>query len=81
MDPSNPATMNPLASPDAPPLHGTAAVAADLHSGVGALPTLPAFTLDGRVVVVTGGASGLGLVMGKGIVESGANLAIVDINS
>ncbi|PKS09421.1 hypothetical protein jhhlp_004036 [Lomentospora prolificans] len=62
--------MNPLASPDAPPLHGTAAVAADLHSGVGAPPTLPAFTLDGRVVVVTGGASGLGLVMGKGIVEN-----------
>ncbi|SPN99833.1 related to D-arabinitol 2-dehydrogenase [Cephalotrichum gorgonifer] len=43
-------------------------------------PTLPTFTLQDRVVVITGGASGLGLVMGKGVVESGAHLAIVDIN-
>ena len=43
--------------------------------------TLPTFTLENRVVAITGGASGLGLVMGKGVVESGAHLAIVDINS
>ncbi|CAI4211387.1 unnamed protein product [Parascedosporium putredinis] len=60
---------------------GNAVVAADLQSGVGPSPTLPIFTLNGRVVIVTGGASGLGLVMSKAIVESGANLAIVDINS
>lgn len=43
--------------------------------------TLPTFSLQDRVVAITGGASGLGLVMGKGVVDSGAHLAIVDINS
>lgn len=43
--------------------------------------TLAAFSLEGRVGVVTGGARGLGLVMGQGMVISGANLAIVDMNS
>lgn len=43
--------------------------------------TLPTFSLQDRVVAITGGASGLGLVMGKGAVDSGAHLAIVDINS
>lgn len=28
-------------------------------------PTLPAFSLQGKVIVVTGGARGLGLVMGR----------------
>ncbi|KAI0174720.1 hypothetical protein BJ166DRAFT_493229 [Pestalotiopsis sp. NC0098] len=42
--------------------------------------TLAAFSLEGRVGVVTGGARGLGLVMGQGMVISGANLAIVDMN-
>lgn len=31
--------------------------------------------------MVTGGARGLGLVMGQGIVVSGGDLAIVDLNS
>lgn len=31
--------------------------------------------------MVTGGARGLGLVMGQGMVVSGADLAIVDLNS
>jgi D-arabinitol 2-dehydrogenase len=44
------------------------------------LPTLGSFSLEGRVCVVTGGARGLGLVMGKGMVVSGADLAIVDLN-
>lgn len=43
--------------------------------------TLALFSLEGRVCVVTGGARGLGLVMGQGMVVSGADLAIVDINS
>lgn len=43
--------------------------------------TLASFSLEGRVGVVTGGARGLGLVMGQGMVISGANLAIVDMNS
>lgn len=43
--------------------------------------TLASFSLEGRVGVVTGGARGLGLVMGQGMVISGANLAIVDLNS
>lgn len=43
--------------------------------------TLASFSLEGKVGVVTGGARGLGLVMGQGMVISGANLAIVDMNS
>ena len=43
--------------------------------------TLASFSLEGRVVVVTGGAGGLGLVMSQAIVESGADVALVDINS
>ena len=43
--------------------------------------TLPSFSLEGKVAVVTGGARGLGLVMGQALVTSGANLAIVDLNS
>ncbi|KEZ39260.1 hypothetical protein SAPIO_CDS9932 [Scedosporium apiospermum] len=62
--------MNPLTSSEAPPLDGTPVASADLRSGLGAAPTLPVFTLNDRIVVVTGGASGLGLVMGKGIVET-----------
>ncbi|KAI1323961.1 NAD(P)-binding protein [Xylariaceae sp. FL0255] len=42
--------------------------------------TLGSFSLEGKVGVVTGGARGLGLVMGQGMVISGANLAIVDMN-
>jgi D-arabinitol 2-dehydrogenase len=44
-------------------------------------PTLASFSLDGNVGVVTGGARGLGLVIGQGMVSSGADLALVDLNS
>ncbi|KAK4102177.1 NAD(P)-binding protein [Parathielavia hyrcaniae] len=44
------------------------------------VPTLATFSLQGKVGVVTGGARGLGLVMGQGMVISGADLAIVDLN-
>lgn len=43
--------------------------------------TLSSFSLEGRTAIVTGGARGLGLVMGQALVVSGANLAIVDLNS
>lgn len=43
--------------------------------------TLPSFSLEGRVGVVTGGARGLGLVMSQALVISGADIAIVDLNS
>lgn len=43
--------------------------------------TLPSFSLEGRVGVVTGGARGLGLVMSQAFVLSGADVAIVDMNS
>lgn len=43
--------------------------------------TLASFSLDGRVGIVTGGARGLGLVMSQAIVVSGADVAIVDLNS
>lgn len=43
--------------------------------------TLASFSLDGNVAVVTGGARGLGLVMSQACVISGADVAIVDLNS
>lgn len=45
------------------------------------LRTLASFSLDGRVGVVTGGARGLGLVMAQAFVLSGADVALVDMNS
>lgn len=42
--------------------------------------TLPSFSLEDKVSVVTGGARGLGLVMAQALVASGSNLAIVDLN-
>lgn len=44
-------------------------------------PTLGSFSLDNNVGIVTGGARGLGLVIGQGMVFSGSNLALVDMNS
>lgn len=49
-------------------------------AGAKVLPTLASFSLKGKTAIVTGGARGLGLVMGQGIVVSGADLAIVDLN-
>lgn len=43
--------------------------------------TLPSFSLENKVSLVTGGARGLGLVMAQGLVASGSDLAIVDLNS
>ncbi len=43
--------------------------------------TLASFTLEKRVVVVTGGARGLGLVMSQACVISGADVALVDLSS
>jgi NAD(P)-dependent dehydrogenase (short-subunit alcohol dehydrogenase family) len=42
---------------------------------------LASFSLEGRVAVITGGARGLGLVMTQALVISGADVAIVDLNS
>lgn len=44
-------------------------------------PTLQTFSLDKNVGVVTGGARGLGLVIAQGMVYSGADVALVDMNS
>ncbi len=38
------------------------------------------FRLDGRVAVVTGGGSGLGAAMAKGLAQSGASIVVVDVN-
>ena len=43
--------------------------------------TLSSFSLEDRVGVVTGGARGLGLVMSQAMMFSGADVAIVDLNS
>lgn len=43
--------------------------------------TLAQFSLEKKVSVVTGGARGLGLVMAQGLVASGSDLAIIDLNS
>lgn len=45
------------------------------------LRTLASFSLEDKVGVVTGGARGLGLVMSQAMVVSGADVAIVDMNS
>lgn len=58
--------------PSSKPVHGT--------GGQYVKPTLSTFTLDRRVGLVTGGARGLGLVMAQGMVYSGANVALVDMN-
>ncbi|KAJ5263483.1 D-arabinitol dehydrogenase ArbD [Penicillium angulare] len=42
--------------------------------------TLASFSLENKVSLVTGGARGLGLVMAQGLVASGSDLAIVDLN-
>jgi D-arabinitol 2-dehydrogenase len=55
-------------------------VAGTDRAGAHVFPTLATFSLQGKVGVVTGGARGLGLVMGQGIVTSGSDLAIVDLN-
>ncbi|PMB68342.1 D-arabinitol 2-dehydrogenase (ribulose-forming) [Beauveria bassiana] len=44
-------------------------------------PTLQTFSLDKKVGLVTGGARGLGLVIAQGMVYSGADVALVDMNS
>jgi D-arabinitol 2-dehydrogenase len=43
--------------------------------------TLASFSLEERTAVVTGGARGLGLVMAQALAQSGANVALVDLNS
>ncbi|KAM7186499.1 hypothetical protein V8F20_011375 [Naviculisporaceae sp. PSN 640] len=62
------------ALPSSEPVSGAGLAGAKL------LPTLARFSLKGKTAIVTGGARGLGLVMGQGIVVSGADLAIVDLN-
>lgn len=52
----------------------------DPAAAAATMRTMPTFSLEGKVCVVTGGARGLGLVMGNGVVQSGADLAIVDLN-
>ena len=39
------------------------------------------FSLEDRVAVVVGGASGLGAAIAAGIAQAGARIAVVDINS
>jgi D-arabinitol 2-dehydrogenase len=43
--------------------------------------TLASFSLEGKTALVTGGARGLGLVMAQALVVSGADVALVDLNS
>jgi D-arabinitol 2-dehydrogenase len=61
--------------PSSRPVAGTG------RAGDQVYPTLASLSLHGKVGVVTGGARGLGLVMGQGMVVSGSDLAIVDLNS
>lgn len=51
------------------------------RGGLHSRPTLASLSLEGRVGVVTGGARGLGLVMAQALFISGADVALVDLNS
>lgn len=51
------------------------------RGGLHSSPTLASLSLEGRVGVVTGGARGLGLVMAQALLISGADVALVDLNS
>jgi D-arabinitol 2-dehydrogenase len=51
------------------------------RGGVHYKRTLSSFSLAGKVGVVTGGARGLGLMMSQALIISGADLAIVDLDS
>lgn len=51
------------------------------RGGEHSLPTLATFSLADRVVALTGGARGLGLVMAQACIISGADVAIIDLNS
>lgn len=42
--------------------------------------TLASFSLEGKVCVVTGAARGLGYTMTQAFIESGAEVAIIDLN-
>jgi 2-deoxy-D-gluconate 3-dehydrogenase len=40
---------------------------------------LDLFKLDGKVAVITGGASGIGQAYAIGLAEAGADIALVDV--
>lgn len=50
------------------------------HIGKGDSFVLSAFSLEGKVAIVTGAAQGLGEVMARHLAASGADIAVVDIN-
>lgn len=58
-----------------------ASVAVQGRGGLNFKRTLPSFSFEGKVTVITGGARGLGLVMGQAAIIGGADIAIVDLNS
>ncbi|KAI9820046.1 MAG: hypothetical protein M1826_001036 [Phylliscum demangeonii] len=44
------------------------------------MPAVPSFSLQERVIVISGGARGLGLAMAWGVLWAGADVALIDID-
>ncbi|KAH8899238.1 short-chain dehydrogenase [Thozetella sp. PMI_491] len=69
----------PLSAPLARAFHRSARRAGDTAKSDGRSTLLPEFSLKGKVVVVSGGARGLGLTQAEAVLEAGGIVHAIDI--